>query len=161
MAKQKTGERAETTSKAKSAWWEDGVRFACQGSGKCCVSHGEFGYVYLTGEDRTNMARVLGLTRSAFTKKYCKKTDGVWHTKDREGSACIFLEGKRCSVYEARPMQCRTWPFWPEVMNAKSWAKEVKAFCPGVGKGRLIKADEIRTALAAQEKWEDELKNGL
>jgi Fe-S-cluster containining protein len=145
----------------KKQWWSDGVRFQCQGSGKCCVSHGEFGFVYLTGADRKKMAKHLEMTTSGFTRKYCQKTDGVWHLRDGAARACVFLDGKRCSVYEVRPMQCRTWPFWPEVMNAKSWAKEVKAFCPGIGKGPLIKGDEIRAALEAQEQWEDDLQHGL
>ena len=144
-----------------SEWWKDGVRFACQGSGQCCVSRGQFGFVYLTLEERRKMAGLLKLSVSAFTRKYCKKTDGVWHLKDAAGPECIFLEGKRCSVYSARPMQCRTWPFWPEVMGAKTWAKEVAAYCPGVGKGRLIKADEIRATLERQTEWEDDLSHGL
>jgi hypothetical protein len=149
------------STKAVDNWWQDGVRFQCQGSGKCCVSHGEFGFVYLTLEDRQRMAAVLKLTTATFTRRYCKKTDGVFHLKDLDRPECVFLEKKRCTVYEARPMQCRTWPFWPEVMNPKAWAKDVKAFCPGVGKGPLIKAEEIQSVLEKQEQWEDELKNGL
>ena len=144
-----------------SKWWADGVRFECQGSGQCCVSHGEFGFVYLTMDDRRAMAKKLRLATSAFTAKFCKKTDGVFHLKDTDDQACIFLKNKRCTVYEVRPMQCRTWPFWPEVMGAKTWAKEVKAFCPGVGKGKLVSADEIRATLDRQTQWEDELKSGL
>lgn len=145
----------------KREWWSEGVRFQCQGSGRCCVSRGEFGFVYLTKDDRARMAKLLKMTAGAFTRKYCKKTDGVWHIKDAEGPECLFLKKNRCEVYEARPMQCRTWPFWPEVMNAKSWSREVKAFCPGIGKGRLIKADEIRHALDEQAQWESDLQHGL
>lgn len=146
--------------KKKREWWEDGVRFQCQGSGRCCVSRGEYGYVYLTLEERRKMAKFLKLSTSAFTRKYCQKTDGIYHLKDGDGPECIFLTGKRCSVYEVRPMQCRTWPFWPEVMNAKAWAKEVQAFCPGVGKGRLISGEEIRFILEKQSQWEEELACG-
>jgi Fe-S-cluster containining protein len=66
----------------------------------------------------------------------------------------------RCSVYEGRPDQCRTWPFWPEVMDAKTWKKEVAAFCPGVGKGRLHSAEEIRKNLVLQSKSELNLARG-
>ncbi|MBX2988571.1 MAG: YkgJ family cysteine cluster protein [Bdellovibrionaceae bacterium] len=139
-------------------WWSQGVRFQCQGSGKCCTSHGEYGFVYLTLHDRQQFAKHLGLTTQAFTRQYCERTDGVWHLKERkENPDCLFLDGKRCSVYEVRPMQCRTWPFWPEVMNPKSWAKDVVSFCPGVGKGRTWSREEIETALRAQIKWDREL----
>lgn len=141
-------------------WWEEGVRFECQGSGRCCVSRGEFGYVYLTLEDRKRMAALLGMTTAAFTRTWCKKTDGVYHLKEAQGPECVFLKGNRCTVYEARPEQCRTWPFWPEVMNAKTWKTEVAAYCPGVGKGRVHSAAEIRETLEAQAKWEDDLRHG-
>ena len=128
----------------KKKWYDEGIRFSCQGSGNCCVSHGEYGFVYLDKDDRKQMANLLGLTISAFTRKYCQKSDGYYHLKSPKDSPdCIFLDNNKCSVYEARPMQCRTWPFWPDVLDAKTWKKDVAAFCPGVGKGRLFKREEI------------------
>jgi Fe-S-cluster containining protein len=36
--------------------------------------------------------------------------------------ACAFLDGARCTVYEARPTQCRTFPFWKENLRRRgSW----------------------------------------
>jgi len=148
-----------TSKKNTDAWWSKGVRFQCQGSGRCCVSHGEFGFVYFTLEDRRRMAKVLKLSTSAFTRKYCEKTDGVYHLRET-GPDCVFLKDKRCSAYEGRPEQCRTWPFWPEVMSPKAWAKEVKAFCPGVDKGRLISGEEIARTLEHQKRWEHDLTSG-
>lgn len=145
---------------AKQEWWEKGIRFECQGSGQCCVSHGEFGFVWMTLEDRRRMAKVLGMTTSGFTRKYCLMTDGLYRLKDGAGEACVFLVDKRCSAYQGRPTQCRTWPFWPEVMSAKGWKKEVAAFCPGVGKGRVWTAGEIRKALQEQKRSEEILVRG-
>lgn len=132
-------------------WWRDGVQFSCTGSGKCCTSHGEYGYVYLSLQDRKRFAKYFKIRTSDFTKKYCKKTAGIWHLKeDPKNPDCMFLKGKSCGVYEGRPTQCRTWPFWPEVMNAKTWAKEVKSFCPGVGRGPIISGKEIERQLIQQ-----------
>ncbi len=137
-------------------WWKDGIRFQCQGSGKCCTSRGEFGFVYLTRTDRQKMAAHLGLKTRAFTLKYCSKTDGFFHlTENKKDPDCVFLKDKRCRVYEARPTQCRTWPFWPEVMKAKAWKKDVVSFCPGVNKGPIISADEISRQLKIQKKSEN------
>ncbi len=140
----------------KDAWWKDGIRFECQQSGKCCVSHGEYGYVYLTREDRQNIARLLGISTGSFTRKYCQTTEGIYHLKDN-GEACVFLKDRKCTVYEARPMQCRTWPFWPETMSAKSWTKDVVSFCPGIGKGPKWSAEKIAAALKNQSEWEEKL----
>lgn len=141
----------------KSNWWDKGVKFQCQGSGKCCTSHGEFGYVFLTLEDRRRIAAHLKIRTSEFTKKYCQKSGTVWHLIESPGQPdCLFLKNKACSIYESRPTQCRTWPFWPEVMSPKSWAKDVVNFCPGVGKGPLIKKEEIEKILNQQIQSEKE-----
>lgn len=139
----------------KQEWWRQGVQFQCQGSGKCCTSHGEFGYVFLTLEDRQRMAKVLKMRTGEFTKKYCQKTGGIWHLIEEKGKPdCLFLDGKRCGIYEGRPTQCRTWPFWPEVMEAKSWKKDVVHFCPGVGKGKIYSGEEIEAILREQKESE-------
>jgi Fe-S-cluster containining protein len=135
------------------AWWSKGVRFQCQGSGKCCVSRGEYGFVFLTLEDRRDLARHLGLRVQQFTRLYCTKTDGAFHLKEdaAQSGDCLFLKNKQCGVYEGRPMQCRTWPFWPETMSARAWNREVASFCPGVGKGPLIRPEAIEQALYNQQ----------
>lgn len=142
---------------AKKPWWSAGIRFECQQSGKCCVSHGEYGFVYLTLKDRQNIAKELGLTTRKFTQKFCTKTDGVFHIADQGGPTCVFLENKMCTVYKVRPTQCRTWPFWPETMNAKSWKKDVVAFCPGVNKGKVHSAESIAASIEEQAQWEADL----
>lgn len=139
----------------KQKWWKEGIQFQCQGSGKCCVSRGEYGYVYLTLEDRRRFAKYFHIPTQRFTREYCQKDDnGYYHLKDFVG-ACTFLKDNRCSVYEARPTQCRTWPFWPETLSAKGWKKEVAAYCPGVGKGKTWSRSEIEEQLKAQVKSEE------
>ncbi|MEQ1723584.1 MAG: YkgJ family cysteine cluster protein [Pseudobdellovibrio sp.] len=145
----------------KDLFYEQGLKFECQGSGKCCTSHGEFGFVFLTKEDRARFAAHLGIKLGEFKKQYCDRTNGVWHLKENPKKPdCMFLKSKRCSVYEARPNQCRTWPFWPEVMNAKAWKSEVASFCPGVGKGKLWGRDEIDAIVAKDKENERKLLNG-
>ena len=138
---------------------EKGVKFECQGSGKCCVSRGEYGYVYLTLKDRRRMAKFFNLSTTQFTKKHCHKSeDGLFYLKNEEGrKSCMFLNGKKCDVYSARPHQCRTWPFWPEVMNAKSWDNEVKNYCPGIGKGQYHSPQKIKEVLASFERSENQI----
>lgn len=131
---------------AGTPWWSEGIRFECQETGRCCVSRGAYGYVYLTLEDRRRLARHFGMATSTFTRRHCLRTDGHWHLRDFTDK-CQYLDGVRCTVYEARPTQCRTWPFWPENMKAKVWAGEIAAYCPGIGKGRLYTASEIRELL--------------
>jgi Fe-S-cluster containining protein len=137
----------KTSAAPKPEWWREGVRFECQGSGKCCVSRGSYGYVFLNIFDRRRFAKHFKLSTQSFTKQYCIKIDGFWYLDDSKKN-CRFLDGTRCSVYESRPTQCRTWPWWPENMKAKTWTKEIASFCPGVGKGRVWSGDEIQANLA-------------
>lgn len=136
-------------------FWADGIQFQCQGSGNCCVSRGGYGYVYMTLEDRQRMAKVLKLSTRAFTIRYCDKEDGIWKLANPPDGDCMFLKNKRCSVYQGRPTQCRTWPFWPETMKAKTWSGEVAKFCPGVGKGKTWSAEEVDSQLQEQRRSED------
>ncbi len=126
----------------------EGIRFSCQCSGKCCRFRDGYDRVYVTLEERRNLARALGTSTAAFTRKYCVPAEGRVSLRGADG-ACVFLSGGLCSVYEARPLQGRTWPFWPVNMSRRAWS-EVSAFCPGVGKGPLIPAATIRRKLATQ-----------
>jgi Fe-S-cluster containining protein len=127
-------------------FYKHGIRFECQGSGKCCEARGGYGYVYVNLGDRKRLASHLGISTPEFTRRYAEVTDGLFHLKGPEAD-CLFLEEGRCSVYRARPHQCRTWPFWHENMKEGVWKKEVARYCPGVGKGRLYTAEEIECIL--------------
>jgi Fe-S-cluster containining protein len=128
---------------------QEGMRFQCQGTGRCCVSRGTYGYVYLNIHDRRRFAKYFKMKTQAFTRKYCLKHDGFYYLAESE-KQCRFLEGKACGVYEARPNQCRTWPFWPEHMTPKSWG-EVARFCQGIGKGPLLSPEHIQATLALND----------
>lgn len=131
-----------------------GIRFECTGCGECCKARHGYGYIYVTLKERQRLAKQLGLATGAFTRKHCEKTDGLFHLRE-PSSDCQFLDGSRCTVYQARPQQCRTWPFWPENMSKKVWNLEVKRDCPGIGIGRLHTPAEIEGYLAQAEGREE------
>lgn len=127
-------------------FWQQGICFECQGTGKCCTQRGEYGYIYVTLEDRRRLASHLEVSPAQFARRYCARTDGLYHLLDPELD-CGFLQEGRCQVYPARPTQCRTWPFWPENMDSRVWEQEVTRFCKGAGKGRRYSAKEIEALL--------------
>lgn len=131
-------------------FYREGLRFQCQGDGKCCVSRGRYGYVYLSFNDRRRLAHHLGIATNQFTCRFTEKEDGLYQLK-YDGKDCPFFQKNRCSVYPARPWQCRTWPFWPENMNKTVWEREVASYCPGAGKGRLYSAAEIEEIIAKKK----------
>lgn len=138
---------------AGAPWYIDGLRFACTACGKCCKNHGDgFEYVFSTRAERRAIASHLQLSLKAFESSYCTKVAGSISFASK-GDACIFLEGGRCSIYALRPKQCRTFPFWPELVESRlAWERDVASFCPGVGQGTLHDVAAIRAALAQHER---------
>jgi len=70
-------------------------------------------------------------TKEEFAAEYAVERKGNWvrlkSVKGQDGAeACIFLQDdKTCSIYEARPVQCRTYPFWPRIMKSReAWRQE-------------------------------------
>ena len=50
---------------------------------------------------------------------------------------CIFLEGSRCSIYKARPLICRFYPFSLDVSEERELEIGLDPSCQGVGKGKV------------------------
>jgi Fe-S-cluster containining protein len=138
-------------------WYRDGLSFKCTACGKCCRDHGEYAFVYVSEKDLLGMTATLGMDEDDFLDKYCKDMDG-WTVLKRSGEACIFLETTGiCSVYEARPKQCATWPYWVDNLESRrKWEIDVEAFCPGIGRGDLDSPDEIDRIAAETESWYEE-----
>jgi len=89
------------------------------------------------------MAGQLGITAEEFGKKYCRR---VWFRTsllEKRGGDCVMLTPEGCGVYETRPMQCRTWPFWPDLIDTPAHWADVCEECPGAGQGRLYPPEEI------------------
>lgn len=92
------------------------------------------------------MARFLDMRKVDFLQAYSYVEYGKRTLKEisnDEGKYdCVFLKkdslGRRgCSIYEVRPQQCRTWPFWPENLKSpKHWQRSAVR-CPGMTAGGL------------------------
>lgn len=107
---------------------------ACEScSGNCCI--GESGYIWINIVEIEALAKYLGLTLDSFREKCLFKVGYKYSIKEIElednSFACSFfdLEKRRCSIYEYRPMQCRTFPFWEYFKNNE---KEVYKECPAI-----------------------------
>jgi Fe-S-cluster containining protein len=106
------------------------------------------------------MARGLGMEREAFVRRYCRLLDGKIALREvrrfdpashRIEHDCIFLQnGKSCAVYDTRPVQCRTFPFWPEALaSPEAWQQLRQRGCEGLDQtGEWISAETIASELA-------------
>ena len=128
-------------------WYRDGLAFECTRCGACCT--GAPGYVWVNAEEIAALAAFRGETVDDFSRRHVRRVGLRDSLIERPGGDCIFWsKDQGCTVYEARPVQCRTWPFWPEnIESPKAW-DGVRAVCPGSGTGTLFTVEEIRASAA-------------
>lgn len=124
--------------------------------GNCCT--GPEGVVWFTREEGRAMASATDLAEGDFYQRFARRIGNRWslveRLVERDGQVlhdCVFLDresvpGKGlCKVYQARPTQCRTWPFWRENLTSRrAWeAAKRRAPCPGMDSGRTYTLAEI------------------
>lgn len=129
------------------------LRFRCTGCGDCCRARGRRSFVYTNLAERQRLARYLGLSTATFTKRYCERTHGFWHLREPT-TDCVFLDGARCTVYAARPIQCRTFPFWQENVSPDAW-KALAQECPGVDQGPVVPRARIERAVTRERRAQE------
>ncbi len=123
-------------------WYRDGLAFSCTRCGACC--RGGPGYVWVSLQEIEELARYRGEKPPQFSKKFVRRVGDRLSLIEQPGGDCIFWDSQAgCTVYPARPVQCQTWPFWPENVETPEDWKRTTRVCPGSGQGRVYKAEEI------------------
>jgi Fe-S-cluster containining protein len=129
-------------------WFKDGLRFTCTGCGDCCT--GAPGFVWVNREEIEDLARKVKLSPAEFEERYVRKVGIRKSLVEYENGDCVFFDAnsRKCAVYEARPKQCKTWPFWQSNMASEKTWRETCEVCPGSGKGKLHSAEHILHQIA-------------
>lgn len=132
----------------KKKFWRQGLQFECHRCGHCCTFPG--GVVYATEKEFRTIAAHLNLTFEAFLETYTENSDGYVTLKSPNDGPCIFYDNG-CSIYPVRPTQCRTFPFWPDILKSqKRWDNESELCC-GMDKGKLWSEKEIEVQLKTND----------
>lgn len=100
--------------------------------GRCCT--GESGNIFVSVTEIAAIARLLEMEEGEFRRTYLRKELYRYSLKEvKRGDSfdCVFYNrsSNGCNIYEARPLQCRTFPFWDYFRNR---IDELKAECPGI-----------------------------
>lgn len=134
-------------------FYKNGLNFQCARCSKCCRH--EPGYVFISTNDLKTIPSVLGISKDEFLKKYCKKIDlGICSRVtliEKSNYDCIFWESGSCLIYENRPIQCKTYPFWSSSLESKEDWENLGYSCPGVGHGKLYTFKEIEEKLTLRK----------
>ena len=86
-------------------------------SGNCC--RGFSGYVWIQLEELEKIASTMEMDPVLFSRQYLRRVNGRLSLQERfingEHICCFFdpIESQ-CTIYQSRPVQCRTFPFWDQ-----------------------------------------------
>ena len=100
------------------------------------------GYVWVDREEIESLAKHLGLSLDKFSGRYLRKVGRRYSLVEKSGGDCVFFD-QGCTVYSARPGQCRTFPFWRSNLKSERAWDEIAAECPGIGQGKFYPVEEI------------------
>ncbi|MBC8292078.1 MAG: YkgJ family cysteine cluster protein [Proteobacteria bacterium] len=140
----------------------DGLCFECTGCGDCCRVRDGYDCVYLYEDDAERLSLELALELDEFLERYAFVDELGWTRIKMDSDACPFFnrENNCCSVYEARPLQCRTFPFWDSMLTGNagrlSWRSSARRMCEGVGQGNKWPAAQVNKLVAEMKEAEEE-----
>lgn len=139
-----------------SPWYADGLRFECTGCGQCCT--GAPGYIWVSGEEIQQIAQFLNFSIEEFSERYLRRVKGRLSLLELPKTFdCIFLKDKKCQIYSVRPIQCRTFPWWPKNLKSEKEWRDAARFCEGIrAEAPLIPLETIEEQRKIQEKIHDQ-----
>lgn len=130
-------------------WFDAGLRFECTACGDCCRREGD---VYFTRAEADEAARYSwgpdATVEAMLGEVWVEDFDGRYRVAVPFGGACPFLTPeRRCAIHPVKPAQCRTYPFWSDVVRSeRTWLAE-QPFCEGIGRGEIVTAERIVAAV--------------
>ncbi len=132
------------------SFYARGLRFSCTECSLCCRF--DSGYVFLSDHDIHSLALRFTLSRRQFIDRYCREINlGIAARitlREQKNLDCVFWQHGGCSVYSDRPLQCRSFPFWPAHLASPAQWQALQRECPGIDVGRLHSREAI-------EQWVD------
>jgi len=121
-------------------FFDAGLRFECQQCGACCT--GEPGTVYVAPNEIRPIARTMNMPVNRLIKEFLYPFQDSYSVREDRDGHCFFYDSG-CLIYPVRPSQCRSFPFWLDILrNERRW-RRTAAECPGIGRGRLYTREEI------------------
>ncbi|MFQ5468796.1 MAG: YkgJ family cysteine cluster protein [Gammaproteobacteria bacterium] len=148
MQQNRLSEDVTPLGKSSPYFYMKKLRFKCTRCGCCCINAGSE-FVYLGENEAEKIRKYLGVSSAWFRRRYIKrdKDEGLV-LRFPENGRCEFLDNSnRCNIYPVRPGQCKTYPFWRElVTSAQGWVAE-KSRCEGIGSGAVVPVNHIENML--------------
>lgn len=133
--------RKKKSKPSADVWYSKGLRFECQQCSACCG--GEPGVVWLSHGEAKRIAKRLGISVEEFYDGYTHRVGMRVSLTEKPNGDCIMLQEGKCSIYQERPIQCKTFPWWPWNLETQADWDAVARECPGCNRGKLHSFAEI------------------
>jgi len=129
------------------------IRFKCTQCSQCCYG-GKYAYVRASKQEIEKIITYMNMDARSFEQRYLTKLVDhgygirmkdylMEQVKGIKGHCVLLNNDGKCSVYPVRPTQCRTYPFWPEILISEDkWNNEVNR-CEGINQGDVVETKHI------------------
>ena len=103
--------------------------------------------MYLSEKDLSRLANELQMDYTGFVQTWCRWIPFIQgrerlSLREKSNYDCVFWKDE-CTVYQARPLQCRAFPFWDSVLSSPQAWETAGTGCPGINSGELHTGTEI------------------
>jgi Fe-S-cluster containining protein len=124
------------------------VHFQCTKCGICCGdTKQKTRHILLLKTETEQIATATSQPISQFTTKIKKKAPYSYEMKKTKDGKCIFLKNNRCTIYAARPLICRFYPFELKITHSGKHTFLYTTECPGINKGLILSKNYFRKLL--------------
>jgi Fe-S-cluster containining protein len=145
-------EQPRFTEESSAFYAGTGLRFGCRRCSACCRFTP--GFVLLSPIDLVDLMAAVAVSWEEFKRRFLRPLRiGPFirlSLREKANYDCIFWENDGCRVYDHRPLQCRSFPFWSHILSSRSAWNEQKKNCPGMDRGPLHDPREISAWLQAR-----------
>ena len=102
--------------------------FVCQRCNECCRQPG---YVYMSEEECADAAKFLNKSIYDFMDECCDVVDKRRIVlKKLSDETCIFLKDGGCMIHEAKPSQCKAFPYIWRTERSFQYCEGLKKIFP-------------------------------
>lgn len=146
---------------SEQVWFSEGLKFECTQCGRCCT--GAPGFVWVGEREVERLAKRFGLSLEDFGRRHLRMARGRLSLTEKPNGDCVFWSNSTgCQVYEDRPDQCRSWPFWNANLESRADWDEIAEECPGCNRGSswsLVQIEEQLKLAPDRSNWPDQEEN--
>ncbi len=119
----------------------DNIHFKClPRCGICCGdTRARTRHILLLENEGQRISRLVGKPIPEFAEIVNDRHPYTYEMKKTKSEGkCVFLKSTKCTIYRARPLICRFYPFHLGAEESGSYAFHATQECPGIGGGTRL-----------------------